>query len=64
MRHTELWTRLEDAVGSEVVGTWASYQAITGLGSRTVNEAIDAGIPPKQIWAAVWAVLELPETKR
>ncbi len=61
MRHTELWARLEAALGVAVVATWADYQAITDLGSRTVNEALADGMPPKQIWAAVWAVLELPE---
>ena len=30
------------------------------LGGRTAVEALDAGIPPKQVWAAVWRVLELP----
>ena len=37
---------------------------ITELGSRTAVEALDAGVAPKQVWAAVWRVLELPETQR
>lgn len=64
MRHTELWARLESALGPAVVKTWADYQAITELGSRTVTEALADGVPPKQIWAAVWASLELPEKDR
>ncbi|WP_457208972.1 DUF3046 domain-containing protein [Nocardioides sp. P5_C9_2] len=27
-------------------------------------EALDAGTPPKQVWAAVWRVLELPDSER
>jgi Protein of unknown function (DUF3046) len=61
VRHTELWVRLEAALGAVIFKTWAESQAITDLGSRTVNEALADGVPPKQIWAAVWAVLELPE---
>ena len=37
---------------------------LTELGSRTTVEALDAGVPPKQVWSAVWRVLELPETER
>jgi Protein of unknown function (DUF3046) len=61
VRHTELWARLEVALGPEMFKTWADYQAITDLDSRTVSEALAEGVPPKQIWAAVWAALELPE---
>jgi Protein of unknown function (DUF3046) len=60
VRHTELWARLEAALGPAAARTWAEYQAITDLGSRTVVEALDAGVPPKQVWTAVWTVLELP----
>ena len=28
------------------------------------GEALDAGIPPKQVWAAVWKALELPARDR
>lgn len=60
MRHTELWARLDAALGPAAAKTWAEYQAITELGSRTVVEALAEGIPPKRVWGAVWAVLELP----
>ena len=28
------------------------------------GEALDAGVPPKQVWAAVWRQLELPDSER
>ena len=37
---------------------------MSDLGGRTAQEALDAGIPPKQVWAAVWAALGLPDTER
>lgn len=60
MRHTELQARLEAALGPDAAKIWAEHQAVTDLGSRTVNEALADGIAPKQVWRAVWEVLELP----
>lgn len=64
MRHTEFWARLEHALGADYARHWATHHAITELGSRTAVEALDAGEPPKQVWAAVWRVLDLPENQR
>jgi hypothetical protein len=37
---------------------------IGDLGGRTASEALAAGVPPKEVWAAVWKVLELPASER
>jgi len=37
---------------------------VRDLDGRTTQEALDAGVPPKQVWAAVWRQLELPDTER
>lgn len=64
MRHTEFWERLDQAMGRASSRAWAELFVLGELGSRTTVEALDAGIPPKQVWAAVWRVLELPENQR
>ena len=64
MRHTEFWTRMEQALGSGYARSWADQQVITELGGRTVNEALAAGEQPKQVWQAVWERLELPASER
>lgn len=64
MRHTELDKRLEDALGEGYANYWASSHALLDLGSRTVVEALAHGYTPKEVWAAVWAELELPERER
>ncbi|MSZ76828.1 MAG: DUF3046 domain-containing protein [Actinobacteria bacterium] len=64
MRHTEFWDRLDHALGRASSRSWADLFVIGELGSRTVNEALDAGIAPKEVWAAVWKVLELPGNQR
>lgn len=64
MRHTEFWSRLEQALGPGYARHWADQQVIAGLGSRTSAQALADGVPPRQVWRAVWAELELPEQDR
>ncbi|MGH3473158.1 MAG: DUF3046 domain-containing protein [Nocardioidaceae bacterium] len=64
MRETEFWTRMESALGPAYARTWAREHVITVLGERTVVQAFDAGYDFKQVWRAVWAVLELPARER
>ncbi|UAL31220.1 DUF3046 domain-containing protein [Nocardioides rotundus] len=64
MRHTEFWARMERALGASYHRHWAESQVLSALGSRTPVEALDAGVPPKEVWRAVWAALELPERDR
>jgi hypothetical protein len=37
---------------------------MSDLDDRTALEALDAGVPAKQVWAAVWRALELPARER
>lgn len=64
MRHTEFWARMDDVLGSAYARSWASSVVIGELGGRTVLEALDAGVTPKEVWAAVWRTLELPVSKK
>ena len=64
MRHTEFWQRLEAALGTGYYRSWASQVVMADLDRRTAQEALDAGVPPKDVWAAVWKTLELPASER
>ncbi|MGY2703092.1 MULTISPECIES: DUF3046 domain-containing protein [unclassified Nocardioides] len=64
MRHTEFWARMDDALGPAYARSWADMFVIGELGGRTASQALAAGVPPKEVWAAVWRVLELPPNKR
>ena len=64
VRHTEFWARMEQALGPAYARAWAEQFVIGELGGRTADEALDAGVPPKQVWAAVWRALELPPRER
>jgi hypothetical protein len=61
MREAELWSRLKVALGEGYAASWASTVALQQLESRTVDEALAAGVSCKEIWRAVWTALELPE---
>ena len=55
---------MEQALGPAYHRAWASQFVMAELDGRTAREALDAGVPPKQVWAAVWRALELPATQR
>lgn len=64
MRHTELWARLDHHLGRAYSRTWADQQVLASLGHRTPQQALDEGVPPKSVWAAVWEALGLPASER
>ncbi len=64
MRETELWRRLERHLGGGYARSWSAQVSVTGLGSRTVMEALDAGVPVQDVWRAVWEALALPASER
>lgn len=55
---------MEDALGPAYARSWASQFVIAELGERTAQEALDAGVAPKEVWTAVWRVLGLPARDR
>jgi len=64
MREAELWARLVEVLGAGYARAWADLVVMQPLGGRTVNQAIEAGLPCKEIWRAAWVQLELPEKYR
>ena len=64
MRHTEFWARMELVLGPAYARVWARQQVLTDLDGRTVEEALEAGEPPKLVWRAVSEALSLPASQR
>ncbi|MER6939151.1 DUF3046 domain-containing protein [Nocardioides sp. NPDC000441] len=52
------------ALGAGYARAWARQFVMGDLGGRTAQEALDDGVPPKEVWAAVWKALELPARER
>ena len=55
---------METALGAAYARHWASQTVLSELGGRTPTEALEAGVTPKEVWAAVWRALELPPVDR
>ncbi|WP_040160962.1 DUF3046 domain-containing protein [Nigerium massiliense] len=64
MREVELWRRLTAHLGDGYARSWAEMTQLEALGSRTVLEALEAGVPAKDVWRAAWEALELPARER
>ena len=64
MRLTELWTRMESALGPAYAHSWARDHVLAALGGRTVEQAIAGGVETVTIWRAVHAELALPPRDR
>jgi hypothetical protein len=55
---------MEQALGPSYARSWASSFVMHELGGRTAAEAISSGVPPKQVWEAVWRTLDLPFSQK
>jgi hypothetical protein len=64
VRLTEFWARMESALGPAYARSWARQQVLSGLGERTVDEALAEGWEAKRVWREVWKALELPARDR
>ena len=64
MRITYLRQRMDEEFGSIRATALSHDHVFAELGGRTVNEALEAGIEPKQVWTAVCATFEVPEERR
>ncbi|WP_028708310.1 DUF3046 domain-containing protein [Propionicicella superfundia] len=64
MQETEFWRRMDAHLGAAYARTWAQSIVLADLRGRTAREALDAGVPCKDVWRAVWRMLELPARER
>lgn len=64
MREAELRARLNQHLSYPYSLLWAQTYVIASLSQRTVEEALAAGVPCKEIWRSAWAELELPLSDR
>ncbi len=55
MRLSDFWRRLNATFGATYAPSVASDQVLAELDGRTVNEALEAGVPTAAVWRAVVA---------
>jgi len=64
MRITAFRKRLTDEFGEVRADTLARDHVFSALGGRTVDQALDAGLPTKEIWRAICDTFEVPVERR
>ncbi|NLU65685.1 DUF3046 domain-containing protein [Streptomyces sp. HNM0574] len=64
MRLTEFWDRMAGHFGDSYADSFARDHVMSGLGGRTVHEALDAGWEAKTVWRAVCTAMDVPPDKR
>ncbi|WP_424185138.1 DUF3046 domain-containing protein [Actinokineospora sp. G85] len=64
MRITAFRSRLADEFGALRADTIAQDHVFSALGGRTIDQALDAGLPTKEIWQAVCDAFEVPAERR
>jgi hypothetical protein len=64
VRLTEFWARMRRQFGDSYAESVAQDQVLSGLGSRTVNQALADGEDAKVVWRAVCEAFKVPERQR
>jgi len=64
MRITDFQRMMAGEFGSSRASTLARDHVFSGLGGRTVEEAVEAGVPVKEIWQVVCESFDVPSERR
>lgn len=64
MRITVFRRRMAEEFGEVRADMLARDHVFSVLGNRTVDDALDAGLPAKEIWRAVCETFEIPPERR
>lgn len=64
MRITVFRRRMAEEFGAVRAEMLAKDHVLSGLGGRTADEALAAGVSAKEVWQQVCAEFEIPEERR
>lgn len=64
MRITVFRKMMAEEFGEIRADTLARDHVFSALDNRTVNQALEAGVPTKEIWRAVCDAFEVPPERR
>ncbi|AXB48562.1 DUF3046 domain-containing protein [Amycolatopsis albispora] len=64
MRITVFRRLMADEFGPARAETLSKDHQFSGLGGRTVEQALAAGVPAKEIWQEVCVAFEIPAERR
>lgn len=55
---------MDDEFGAGYSRVLSSSLVLAGVGSRTADQALSAGVPPRQVWLALCEVQDVPPERR
>jgi hypothetical protein len=55
---------MDDEFGAGYSRVLSSSLVLAGVGGRTADQALSAGVPPKQVWLALCEVQDVPPERR
>ncbi len=64
MRLREFWALMDAVFGEEYARTLAREMVVTDLDSRTVEQALHAGLAPRDVWHALCDTMDIPADRR
>lgn len=64
MRHTAFRHLMAEEFGEIRAEMLAQDHVMSALGGRTVDQALDAGMFPKEVWQVVCDTFEIPAERR
>jgi Protein of unknown function (DUF3046) len=64
MRLTVFWERMNQQFGEDYAASVAQDYVLSGVGGRTVNQALADGEDVKVIWRAVCDAFDVPNSLR
>jgi hypothetical protein len=64
VRISDFWRLMDDEFGAGYSRVLSSSLVLAGVGGRTADQALSAGVPPKQVWLALCEVQDVPPERR
>jgi hypothetical protein len=64
VRYREFWQLVEEVLGSAHGRALVHELVLPPLGDRTPEQALDAGIDPRDVWHALCDELDIPDPQR
>ena len=64
MRISEYWRLMDDEFGAGYSRVLSSTLVLAGVGGRTADQALAAGVEPRRVWLAVCDVQDVPADRR
>ena len=61
---SHFWTLMNDEFGESYAGSLARDHVLGALGNRTVLAALEAGVPPREVWEALCEDMDIPAAHR